>query len=97
MIELNHILAEAYSVNEKDFPINLKYERDKEIGRAQRKAKKVKVSNYVKTMLVPGVILATITFFNVGPWYDRNYGFDGSASAAFSAAICVIIGCAFLA
>lgn len=80
----------------KYLPTQLKQERDQKIKQAKRDAEKVNILNYVKFMLIPGVVLAVVAFLNVGSWYDDNYGFDGSAGAAFGAAIGVLIGFAIL-
>lgn len=77
---------------EKNSPISLEDERERRIKQIEYEIKKVRVSKYVNVLLVPGIVFAIITFCSVGPWYDRNYGFDGSARAAFMAAIAVMIG-----
>ncbi len=63
----------------------------KEINRAQADAKNANILEYVKTMMMLGVVFAIIVFLKVGAGYDEQYGFAGSTGAAFSAAIGVVM------
>jgi len=78
-------------VSKLTLPSNLESERNTKIGKLQKQAEQVDIIKYVKFSLYAGIIFAIGAFLYVGSWYDKQYGFDGSAGAAIFAAIGVLI------
>lgn len=66
-------------------------ELEKSIREHEHELEKLDPLSYVKGFSAGGAVVAIAVFFLVGSWYDKVYGFDGSAGAAFCAAIFTII------
>lgn len=69
---------------------------EEKIKQLQKEVEHLEPWKYIKLTLIPGSVLAIITFFHVGSWYDENHGFEGSVGAAFAAAVGVLIVFAIL-